>query len=320
MVNILTHIGGEREHKLFPVQDLEYMLKRILKEKSCLIVIDDVWKRNDFDKLQILLQCTGERTLVIITPRDKDAAIVASGKSIPLQLQSLTDKESWKLFLNKAHIPEDSLNDSVLISLKEKILRKYDGSPQAIIILAGLLSTRNLTEWSSVIEHAFLEQNILASSYEDLPPQTKPCFLYLGLFPGAFLIPVRRLLHLWLAEGLVTPLPEQNMASEDPADKYFKEIINRGLIEVARLRSDGSPETCHLPGILWDFLPKAVGSRLFHAHNTTDYTSAKPPKFNVQRLAEYEVSRATLPLILTYNIYVVIYLLTPVKEICLLRR
>ena len=125
---------------------------------------------------------------------------------------------------------------------------------------------------------------------------------------------------MWLAEGLVTPLPEQNMASEDPADKYFKEIINRGLIEVARLRSDGSPETCHLPGILWDFFPKAVGSRLFHAHNTTDYTSAKPPKFNVQRLAEYEVSRATLPLILTYNIYVVIYLLTPVKEICLLRR
>ena len=253
-----------------------------------MIVIDDVWKRNDFDKLQILLQCTGERTLVIITPRDKDAAIVASGKSIPLQLQSLTDKESWKLFLNKAHIPEDSLNDSVLISLKEKILRKYDGSPQAIIILAGLLSTRNLTEWSSVIEHAFLEQNILASSYEDLPPQTKPCFLYLGLFPGAFLIPVRRLLHLWLAEGLVTPLPEQNMASEDLAEKYFKKLINRGLIEVARMRSDGSPKTCHMLGILWDFFfPKVVDSRLFHAHNTTDYTSAEPPKFNVRGQAEY---------------------------------
>ena len=107
------------------------------------------------------------------------------------------------MFLNKAHIPEDSLNDSVLISLKEKILRKCDGSPQAIVILAGLLSTRNLTEWSSVIEHAFLEENILASSYEDLPPQIKPCFLYLGLFPRAFQISVRRLLHLWLAEGLL---------------------------------------------------------------------------------------------------------------------
>ncbi|XP_065628240.1 disease resistance protein RPP13 [Quercus suber] len=263
------------------------MLKRILKEKSCLIVIDEVRKHNDFDKLQILLQCTGVRTRVIITTRDKDVAIVASGKSIPLQLRSLTEKESWKLFFNKALIPEDSLNDSVLISLKKKILRKCDGSPQAIIELAGLLSTRNLTEWSNVIEHAFLEENILASSYEDLPPQTKPCFLYLGLFPGAFQIPVRRLPHLWLAEGLLTPLPEQNMASEDPAEKYFKEIINRGLIEVARLRSDGSPETCHLPGILWDFFPKAVGSRLFHAHNTTDYTSAEPPKFNIRRLAEY---------------------------------
>lgn len=179
------------------------------------------------------------------------------------------------------------MNDSDLISLKEKILRKCDGSPQAIVILAGLLSTRNLTEWSSVIEHAFLEENILASSYEDLPPQIKPCFLYLGLFPRAFQIPVRRLLHLWLAEGLVTPLPEQNMPSEDLAEKYFKELINRGLIEVARLRSDGSPKTCHLPGILWDFFPKVVGSRLLDAHNTTNYTSTEPPKFNVQRLAEY---------------------------------
>ncbi|KAF3970176.1 hypothetical protein CMV_006105 [Castanea mollissima] len=111
--------------------------------------------------------------------------------------------------------------------------------------------------------------------------------MFLGLFPRVFQIPVRRLLHSWLAEGLVTPLLEQNMASEDLPEKYFKELINRGLIEVARLRSDGSPKTCHMPGILWDFFPKAVDSRLFHAHNTTNYTSAEPPKFNVQRLAEY---------------------------------
>ena len=126
------------------------------------------------------------RTRVVITTCDKDVAIVASGKGIPLHLQSLTDKESWKLFLNKAHIPEDSLNDLVLISLNEEILRKCDGSPQAIVVLAGLLSTRNLTKWSSVIEHAFLEENILASSYEDRSPQIKSCFLYLGLFPRAF--------------------------------------------------------------------------------------------------------------------------------------
>lgn len=91
----------------------------------------------------------------------------------------------------------------------------------------------------------------------------------------------------------MTPLPEQNMATEDLAEKYFKELINRGLIEVARLRSDGSPKTCHMPGILWDFFfPKAVDSRHFHAHNTTDYTSAKPPKFNVWGLAEYVGSKS----------------------------
>ena len=67
------------------------------------MVIDDIQTCNDFDRLQILLKCTGVRTWVVITTHDKDVAIVASGKSIPLHQQSLTYKESWNVLEQGTH-------------------------------------------------------------------------------------------------------------------------------------------------------------------------------------------------------------------------
>ena len=226
------------------------------------------------------------------------------------------------MFLKKVAV--DRLKDSVLENKLKQKVRKCDGSPKAIIMLAGLLSRRDLTDRRSMIGPKELpEESIFALSYQDLPLPIKSCFLYLGLFPRAFWIPVRRLLHLWLAEGLVTPpLPEQNMSSEDVAEEYLKELINRSMIEVARLRSDGRPKTCRMPGFLWDFFfPKAVTLGVFHVHNPTDDTSAERPEFNVRRLAEY-VGIKTYPssdpcYIQHLHSYIS---LTPGKEICLLRR
>ena len=281
---------GQNFNRHSSVERMKRVLQTFIEEiKYCLIVIDDVRTHNDFNKLQLVLQCISVKKRVIITTRDKDLAFFASRWSEPLELQRLTEEESWTLFLEKLVIPVDRSEDPVLIQLKEKILRKCDGSPKAIVILAGLLSTRVLTDWSSVIEKELTEESILDLSYLDLPLSMKSCFLYLGLFPRAFQIPVRRLLHLWLAEGLVTPpLPDQNMASEDVAEKYLNELINRSMIEVAKLRSDGRPKTCRMPGFLWDlFFKRAVTKGVFHVHNTTDYTSAERPEFNVRRLAEY---------------------------------
>ena len=70
----------------------------------------------------------------------------------PIMLRSLTDEESWTLFLKKAKIGEDSLNSPVLIHLKKDILKKCGGSPLAIIVLGRLLSTTELSGWSNVIE------------------------------------------------------------------------------------------------------------------------------------------------------------------------
>lgn len=50
----------------------------------------------------------------------------------------------------------------------------------------------------------------------------------LGLFPQNFEIPARRLIVLWVAEGLVHPMEEKE-APEDVAERYLTMLIGQCL-------------------------------------------------------------------------------------------
>ncbi|KAK7844446.1 putative disease resistance rpp13-like protein 3 [Quercus suber] len=86
--------------------------------------------------------------------------------------------------------------------------------------------------------------NVLALSYNDLPFHLRPYFLYLRLFPKDYDILVRRLLHLWLAEGFVKQTPE--MTPEDTMEIYLEELVKRSMIQISKQTRDGSPKTCCL--------------------------------------------------------------------------
>ena len=349
LLNILRQLRWESKYENLPDNDLELRLKSFLKEKRCLVVVDDVRTPFDMKKLSVVLKCMGGWSQLILTTRNINVACAANPRRNAILLRSLTDEESWELFLKKAQkdeeswefsvkkaqIAEDSSNNQALMNLQKEILKKCGGSPLAIIILGRLLSKKKLNEWSNVIkqninlsksstmikdEHQQLsrkesssvtepavqqlstadlrdsssvtgpvQENIFTLSYQDLSPRTKFCFLYVGLFPRAFKIPVRRLFHLWLAEGLVIPLPEEQKAPEDLAKEYFKQLLSRNLIEVADVRLDGSPKICLMPGGIWDvFNPMAVSLGRFYDIHTT-HESVDSPK--IRRLVEYAYSK-----------------------------
>ena len=141
---------GQNFNRHSSVERMKRVLQTFIEEiKYCLIVIDDVRTHNDFNKLQLVLQRISVKKRVIITTRDKDLAFFASRWSEPLELQRLTEEESWTLFLKKAVMPADRLNDLDLKELKEGV-RKCDGSPEAIAMLAGSF-------WSEEIVSQILE-------------------------------------------------------------------------------------------------------------------------------------------------------------------
>ena len=99
--------------------------------------------------------------------------------------------------------------------LGREMVKKCAGLPLAIVILGGILVTKpSVIEWEKVYADSLgsLEKgkglgedqqrelfHVLVWSYNDLPPQLKPCFLYLGKFGEDEQIETETLYQLWLS-------------------------------------------------------------------------------------------------------------------------
>ncbi|XP_059658754.1 disease resistance protein RPM1-like [Cornus florida] len=87
-------------------------------------------------------------------------------------------------------------------------------------------------------------KKILPLSYYNLPYYLKICFLYLGIFPEDYKIERMRLIRLWIAEGFVEVRGEMTM--EEVAESYLNELINRSLVQVAKIDDVGRRRECRL--------------------------------------------------------------------------
>lgn len=157
------------------------------------------------------------------------------------------------MFLKKIRAVDE--DESELIKFKEQILNLCGGLCLQVVLSGGLLPTRerNNDEVYKVIERAnCFSGDILDLIYQDLPSQVKPCFLYLMLFPRSFEIPVRRLIHLWCAEGFTTLFDShsEEIVPEDIAELYFEELVIKNLIQITKWRLDGRPKSCRMPRVV----------------------------------------------------------------------
>ncbi|KAK2452407.1 disease resistance protein RPM1 [Trifolium repens] len=75
------------------------------------------------------------------------------------------------------------------------------------------------------------------------------CLYYLTKFPLDHEISARRLVNLWVGEGLV---PEET--PEETAEIYLEELRDRSMIQVVALKSNGKIKTCCLPSMLREII------------------------------------------------------------------
>ncbi|KAJ6335189.1 hypothetical protein OIU78_011930 [Salix suchowensis] len=277
LIDMLKQATTIKDEEKLPLEKLQERVRDVLISRRCLIVLDDVQTSD----VQNLLKNTFINSLngsrVILTVRDRKIidAIDAEGK-FSLELRRLTSPESLELFSKRVRTD----NRSEIPKMEQIIDKKCQGLPLAIVVLAGLLSTKEPSNWSKVIERINFSDDpskaVLTLAYQDLPPHLKPCLLYLGLFPKERVIPIRRLFRLWEAEGLVK-CSNQGSPEEVSPEKYFEDLVKRNMIEVARWRLDGSPITSRAPGILHDnVFPDAADSGFFSVHPTTPTPTPTP--------------------------------------------
>ncbi|GMP37667.1 hypothetical protein CsSME_00009251 [Camellia sinensis var. sinensis] len=205
-----------------------------------------------------------------------------------------------------------------MIQLGQAMVKHCGGVPLAIVVLGGLLATKcTLNDWKEVNENISYDlgkgkgragvpvTEILALSYQDLPYHLKACFLYLSHLPEDHDIRAKKLIQMWMAEGIVSPssIPTQVEVKAktmlDVGMSYLGELVQRCMVQVELTSFRKRIKLCRLHDLMRDlcllkakeenFLEivriKAFGHQLAWADSAPPSSSS--PLTTVRRLAVY---------------------------------
>ena len=81
------------------------------------------------------------------------------------------------------------------------------------------------------IENLSEPMRALLWSYEKLDPRLQRCFLYCRLFPKGHWYDVDRVVHFWVAEGLVEKSCHPNRSIEDVGHDYINELMSGSFFQ-----------------------------------------------------------------------------------------
>ncbi|KAA8535362.1 hypothetical protein F0562_030365 [Nyssa sinensis] len=234
----------------------EELYKR-LKGRRYLVVMDDIWHIEAWNDTKKYFPNDNNGSIILVTSRMTHLALQTKPDSPPHFLPFLTDDESWDLLQKKVF--QKNSCPTELVEIGKQIVKKCQGLPLAIVVVAGLLAKTAKTEswWKKVAESVSSYilsdpkqyMDTLALSYNHLPPHLKSCFLFMGAFPEDFEIPVRKLIWLWIAEGFIGQTRQKSL--EDVAQEYLMDLIDRSLVLVAK-KSAGVIKACRVHDMLRD--------------------------------------------------------------------
>ncbi|RLM69671.1 putative disease resistance RPP13-like protein 3 isoform X1 [Panicum miliaceum] len=237
-------------------------LQEFLENRRYFIVIDDVWETQSWGIIKLALVENNNGSRVIITTRTHEVAREAGEV---YKLQPLSKENSRKLFFarifgGESKVSDPQPDDEVL----DKILRKCDGIPLALITMASLLVGKPREEWSEVHRSIGFGNNkenrqventlkILSFSYYDLPCHLRTCLLYLSVYPEDYMIDKRPLIWMWIGEGFVHE--KQGMSSFEIGEGYFNELVNRSMIQLVEdAEGDAMECACQIHDMVLDLI------------------------------------------------------------------
>ncbi|CAL5427998.1 unnamed protein product [Camellia sinensis] len=269
-------------------------LRGHLQTGRYLIVMDDVWTIEAWDHLKMAFPKNNNRSRILLTSRNTEVAIHANPdtNSPPHPLRFLNEDESWELLEKKVFRRERC--PSELVDLGKKIAKECGGLPLATVVIAGLLMKKDKTcdWWEKVAKsvNAYVARdpekcmNILALSYNNLPYHLKACFLYFGVFPEDYEIPVWKLIQLWVAEGFIQQQVEE-IRLEDIAEEQLEDLVDTNLVLVEKRRSNGGIKTCRVHDMLRDLcLREAEEENFLHEIKGIPQVPSSPALNKYRRL------------------------------------
>ncbi|KAG7533414.1 P-loop containing nucleoside triphosphate hydrolase [Arabidopsis thaliana x Arabidopsis arenosa] len=225
----------------------EYALQRklfqLLETGRYLVVLDDVWKKEDWDRIKAVFpQQRGWKML--LTSRNEGVGIHVDPTCFTFKARILNPNESWKLCERIVFPRRDETEVRLgeeMEAMGKEMVKHCGGLPLAVKVLGGLLVNKHTVhEWKRVSDNigdqivgkSCLDDNslnsvnrILSLSYEDLPTHLKHCFLYLAHYPEDYKIYMWNLFNYWAAEGIC-----YGSTIRDSGEDYLQELVRRNLV------------------------------------------------------------------------------------------
>ncbi|CAL4904868.1 unnamed protein product [Urochloa decumbens] len=261
------HKGGHPSANLDEIKHLIDLIRDFLRNRRYLIVIDDIWEKEPWDKvIGLALMENNMRSRIITTTRIIGVAEHIGGC---YRLKPLCDESSERLFYGRICGSKDKCPRQ-FSEVSKSIMKKCGGVPLAIITTSSLLANKSedIRVWNDVCNSigSGLGRNpgmddmrkMLLLSYYDLPSHLKTCLLYLSIFPEDYKIKKDRLIWRWVAEGFVQQ--DQQQAAGDQSfleigESYFNELLNRSLIQPVDIDgNEGTPRACRVHDIVLDLI------------------------------------------------------------------
>ncbi|EFH64455.1 hypothetical protein ARALYDRAFT_475351 [Arabidopsis lyrata subsp. lyrata] len=265
---ILRKVGPEYIESEMTEDELQEKLFRVLGTQKALIVLDDIWREEDWDMIEPIFPL-GKGWKVLLTSRNEGVALRANPNGFTFKPDCLTLEESWTIFQRIVFPGENTTEykvDEKMEELGKQMIKHCGGLPLALKVLGGLLVVQfTLDEWKRIYGNikshivggtSFNDRNlssvyhILYLSFEELPIYLKHCFLYLAQFPEDFTIDVEKLSYYWAAEGMPRPRYYDGATIREVGDGYIEELVKRNMVISERDARTRRFETCHLHDIV----------------------------------------------------------------------
>ncbi|VYS69721.1 unnamed protein product [Arabidopsis thaliana] len=222
---------------------LQPKLFQLLETGRYLLVLDDVWKKEDWDRIKAMFP-RKRGWKMLLTSRNEGVGIHADPTCLTFRASILNPEESWKLCERIVFPRRDETEvrlDEEMEAMGKEMVTHCGGLPLAVKALGGLLANKHtVPEWkrvsdnigSQIVGGSWLDDNslnsvyrILSLSYEDLPTHLKHCFLFLAHFPEDSKISAYDLFNYWAVEGIY-----DGSTIQDSGEYYLEELVRRNLV------------------------------------------------------------------------------------------
>ncbi|XP_057803153.1 putative late blight resistance protein homolog R1A-10 [Salvia miltiorrhiza] len=238
--------------------ELGLELYQYLSGRRFLIVMDDMWSINVWDRIQCFFPENENCSRILVTTRLSNLSSQLNN-NYSLQMEFLDEVRSWELF-SKIVFGVGSCPHE-LEKIGKKIVENCRGLPLSIVVVGGILRNREHTlgVWESIRKNLASEVNLendkncmklLKMSYNHLPVYLKPCFLYMGVFEEDDSVKVSTLVKLWVSEGFLKPMNGKSL--ETIAIEFLQDLVDRNLILVGKVGSTGNIKLVKIHDLLRD--------------------------------------------------------------------